>query len=75
MSLAAYVSEDGLVGHQWREGSSKLYMPQFRGMPGPRSGCGWVGECVWEHVGDFWDSIGNVNEINTQLKKKAQQWN
>jgi hypothetical protein len=21
----------------------------------------WVGECV----GDFWDSIGNVNEINT----------
>jgi hypothetical protein len=24
-----------------------------------------VGECV----GDFWDSIGNVNEINTQLKK------
>jgi hypothetical protein len=22
----------------------------------------WVGE----HVGDFWDSIGNVNEINTQ---------
>jgi hypothetical protein len=22
----------------------------------------WVGECV----GDFWDSIGNVNEINTQ---------
>jgi hypothetical protein len=23
-----------------------------------------------EHVGDFWDSIGNVNEINTQLKKE-----
>jgi hypothetical protein len=21
-------------------------------------------------VGDFWDSIGNVNEINTQFKKK-----
>jgi hypothetical protein len=41
-------------------------MPQYRGMPGPRSGSGWVGE----HVGDFWDSIGNVNEINTQLKKK-----
>jgi hypothetical protein len=20
-------------------------------------------------MGDFWDSIGNVNEINTQLKK------
>jgi hypothetical protein len=34
-------------------------------MTGPRSGNGWVGE----RVGDFWDSIGNVNEINTQLKK------
>jgi hypothetical protein len=21
-------------------------------------------------MGDFWDSIGNVNEINTQFKKK-----
>jgi hypothetical protein len=28
-----------------------------------------VGEWVGEHVGDFWDSIGNVNEINT-LKKE-----
>jgi hypothetical protein len=44
-------------------------MPQYRGMTGPRSGSGWVGEWVGEHVGDFWDSIGNVNEINTQLKK------
>jgi hypothetical protein len=26
---------------------------------------GWIGE----HVGDFWDSTGNVNEIYTQLKK------
>jgi hypothetical protein len=24
--------------------SCKLYMPQYRGMPGPRSGSGWVGE-------------------------------
>jgi hypothetical protein len=38
-----------------------LYLPQYRGTPGTRSGSGWVGE----HVGDFWDSIGNVNEINT----------
>jgi hypothetical protein len=44
-------------------------MSQYRGMPGPRSGSWWVGECVGERVGDFWDSIGNVNEINTQLKK------
>jgi uncharacterized coiled-coil DUF342 family protein len=44
-------------------------MPQYRGTTGPRRGSGWVGEWVGEHVGDFWDSIGNVNEINTQLKK------
>ena len=26
----------------------------------------WVGRRVGgEHVGDFWDSIGNVTEINT----------
>jgi hypothetical protein len=40
------------------------------GKPGPRSGVGgWgsagVGEWVGERVGDFWDSIRNVNEINT----------
>jgi hypothetical protein len=46
MSLAAYVAEDGLVGHQWKEDhwSCKLYMPHYRGTPGPRSGSGWVGE-------------------------------
>ena len=36
-----------------------------QGKPGPRSGSGWVGEWVGEQVGDFWDSIRNVNEINT----------
>jgi hypothetical protein len=41
--------------------SCKLYLPQYRGMPGPRSGSEWVGECV----GDFSDSIGNLNDINT----------
>jgi hypothetical protein len=46
--------------------SCKLYMPQYRGMPGPRSVSGWVGEWVGECVGDFWDSIGNVNEENNQ---------
>ena len=44
MSLAAYVAEDGLVGHHWEERSCKLYMPQYRGTPGARSRCGWVGE-------------------------------
>jgi hypothetical protein len=45
-------------------------MPQYRGTPGPRSGSGWGGKRVGERVGDFWDSIGNVNEINTQFKKR-----
>ena len=46
LSLAAYVSEDGLVGHQWEERplSYEDSMPQYRGMPGPESGSGWVGE-------------------------------
>ena len=47
-------------------------MAQYREMTGPRSGSGWVGEWVRELLGDFWDSIGNVNEINTQLKKKEK---
>jgi hypothetical protein len=42
-------------------------MPQYRGTPGPRSGSGWVGE----RVGDFWDSIGNVNEIPPPPKKRT----
>jgi hypothetical protein len=54
MSLAAYVAEDGLVGHLWEERSlwsCKLYMPQYRGIPGPGSGNGWVGEwAVWGRV-------------------------
>jgi hypothetical protein len=47
-------------------------MPQYRGTTGPRSGSEWMGEWVGEHVGDFWDSIGNVNEIHTQFKKKRK---
>jgi hypothetical protein len=43
----------------------KLYMPQYRGTPGPKSGSGWVGEWGWVGMGDFWYSIGNVNELNT----------
>jgi hypothetical protein len=44
--------------------SCKLYMPQYRGTPGPRSDVGWVGE--WgEVMGEFCDSIGKVNEENT----------
>jgi hypothetical protein len=31
-----------------------------------------VGEWVGDHVGDFWDSIGNVNEINTHFLKNTK---
>jgi hypothetical protein len=47
VSLVAYVAEVGLVGHQWEERPMvfrRLYMPQYRGMPGPGIGSGWVGE-------------------------------
>jgi hypothetical protein len=54
MSLAAYVSEDGLVSHQWKEAhwSCKLYMLRYRGTPGPRSGSGrGVGGRAWGTFG------------------------
>jgi hypothetical protein len=39
-------------------------MPKYRVMSGLRSGCGcgWGEESVWEGMGDFWDSLGNLNE-------------
>jgi hypothetical protein len=45
MALAAYVAEDGLVGHQWEERpwSCEGSMPQYRGMPGPGMGVGGLG--------------------------------
>jgi hypothetical protein len=46
-------------------------MPQYRGTTEPRSG--WVAEWVGERVGDFWDSIGNVNEINTNKRKEKKK--
>ena len=44
--------------------SCKLYVLQYRRMPGPKSGSGWVGK-LGGGYGNFWDSIGNVNEENT----------
>jgi hypothetical protein len=43
----------------------KLYMPQYSGTPGPKGRSGWVGEWGWVGMGNFWYSIGNVNEPNT----------
>jgi hypothetical protein len=39
-------------------------MPKYRGMPGPRIEVGGE-ESGEEGMGNFWDSIGNVNEENT----------
>jgi hypothetical protein len=47
MALAAYVSEDGLVGHQWEEMPLVLwrfYAPSIGECLGLGSGSGWVGE-------------------------------
>jgi hypothetical protein len=67
VSLAAYVAEDGLVGHHWEERplglanficlSSGECQGQEVGVSGKGSG--------GEGMGDFWDSIWNVNEENT----------
>jgi hypothetical protein len=60
LTLAAYVSKDGLVGHHWKERPielanficpGELYM--YRGMPGPKNGSGWVGEWRWRVWGTF----------------------
>jgi hypothetical protein len=48
-------------------------MPQYRGTPGPRSGSWWVGELGGEDMGDFWDSIGNVNEEKYLVKNKNKK--
>jgi hypothetical protein len=46
LALATYVAEDGLVAINEKRGpwSCEGSMPQYRGMPGPRSGSGSVGE-------------------------------
>ena len=60
MALAAYVAEDGLVGHQreerprFCEGS----MPQYRGMPGLEMGVGGLGSR------GRGEGIGNVGKEN-----------
>jgi hypothetical protein len=46
-------------------------MPQYRGTPGPRNG--GEGSGGGESLGNFWGSIGNVNEENTQLKNNEKE--
>jgi hypothetical protein len=67
LTLAAYVSKDGLVGHHWKErpiGHANFICPSTRERQDQK--WEWVGRGVGgEGVGDFWDSIGNVIEENT----------
>ena len=67
LSLAAYVSEDGLVGHQWKErpiGLANFLCPSTGECQAQEVGVGGQ-RSAGEGMGDFWDSIGNVNEENT----------
>jgi hypothetical protein len=61
VSLAAYVSEDGLVSHQWKErpiGRANFICLSTEKRQGQEVGVGGGGGGL---VGEFWDSIGNVN--------------
>jgi hypothetical protein len=68
LTLAAYVSKDGLVGHHCKErpiGLANFICPSI-GNPRAKTG-EWVGSGLGGGLGmaDFWDSIENVNEENT----------
>jgi hypothetical protein len=58
MSLAAYVAEDGLVGHHL-DGLSfaKIICPSTGECQDQEVGVGGLGNRVGEGIGDFWDSI------------------
>jgi len=66
VSLAAYVSEDDLVGHQWKEkpiGLANFICPSTGEHQGQEVGGGRG--VNGEGLGDLWGCIGNVNEENT----------
>ena len=68
MTLAAYVAEDGLVSHHWDERplclAKFIYITVQRNTRAKRRN--WVGrrEGSGKGIGDFWDSIGDVNNEN-----------
>jgi hypothetical protein len=67
LTLAAYVSKDGLVGHHWLErpiGHANFICPSTGERQGQKK-WEWVGrEVGGGGMGDFWASIGNVIEEN-----------
>jgi hypothetical protein len=68
VSLAAYVSEDGLDGHQWKErpiGRANFICLSVGECQGREVGVGGWGSGGGQGVGDFWDSTGDVNEEST----------
>jgi hypothetical protein len=65
MSVAAYVAEDGLVGHHWEErplGLANFICPSTGEHQSQEVGVSEQGKGVG--IGDFWDSIWNVDEEN-----------
>jgi hypothetical protein len=69
-----FVSKDGLVGHHWKErpiGQANCICPSTGGHQGQK--WEWVGRGAGLG-GDFWDSIGNVIEENTEKKKKRNDY-
>ena len=47
LSLAAYVSKDGLIGHHWKErpiGHANFICPSTGEHQGQKNGNGWVGK-------------------------------
>jgi hypothetical protein len=61
LTLAAYVSKDGLVGHHWKErpiGQANFICPSTVERQGQKNGNGWVGE--WEGV---WGTFGIALEM------------
>jgi hypothetical protein len=48
LTLAAYVSKDGLVSHHWKEwpiGHTNFICPSIGEHGGQKNGNGWVGKC------------------------------
>ena len=65
LTLAAYVSKDGLAAITGKRGpldTQTLYAP-VQGNARAKK-WEWVGREVGRGMGDFWDSIGNVIEEN-----------
>jgi hypothetical protein len=75
VSIPVYVAEDGLVSHQWKErpiGRANFICLSTGNARAKK--WEWVGRGVGGGVwGDFWDSIGNVIEINTQIKEYGKK--